>query len=104
MYVPTPTDQIDLGTSQHVGLPERARLRPENFLLSQADVLYRTQLNLSSRFPVRYGTVHYLFCFMRPVVVFYHYPWNNQVFYYGTGTGTVPYSTVLIHFSRLLRI
>ena len=38
-----------------------------------------------------YGTVHYLFCFMRPVVVFYHYPWNNQVFYYGT----VPYITLL---------
>ena len=51
-----------------------------------------------------YGTVHYLFCFMRPVVVFYHYPWNNQVFYYGTVQYSIAlYRTVgLIHFSRLL--
>ena len=30
LYAPTPTYQMDLGTAQHVGLPERAGLRPEN--------------------------------------------------------------------------
>ena len=30
LYVPTPTYQMDLGTAQQVGLPERASLRPEN--------------------------------------------------------------------------
>jgi len=28
--------------------------------------------------------VDFPYSFMRPIVVFYHYPWNNQVFYYGT--------------------
>ena len=61
-------------------------------LLSQTNVLYRTLLNMSSRFPVRYDTctVQYMLCFMRLVVVFHYYPWNSRVFYYGT----VPYSTV----------
>ena len=51
-----------------------------------------------------YGTVQYLFCFMRPVVLFHYYPWNNQVFFYGTVQYIIVlYRTVdLIHFSRLL--
>jgi len=64
----------------------------QSFLfISQTHVLYRTLLNLSSRFPVRYGTVQYMVCFIRPVVVFHYYIWNNQVFYYGT----IQYSIVL---------
>ncbi len=58
-------------------------------LLSQTNVLYRT---------VPYRTVHnsiyqvdFPCCFMRAAVVFLHYPWNNQVFYYGT----VQYSVLL---------
>ena len=62
----------------------------QSFLLSQTHVMYRTLLNLSSRFPFWYGIIHVLFyetCCGFPLL-------DKDYGIIGFST-TVPYSTVL---------